>query len=1120
MNHRRHSILLAILVPMFSAGLRRAATGETPAPTEPPKVEGKIEFVGPDTYLLLDAEGRPQPVLGMSYEEFVAAWKTLQNVEASAEPRFTIDELRISGNARDDHAELDVELTIQSRETGTLKVPLGMADAILLEPPRFQQLETVAPAAKKQTLVSYEPQSGGYVAWVDGAAGRRQRLILKILRPLVRDGNEVSLALNLPRALVSQLSLDVPTPVVDAAAPGGLLKKQSTDGGGTQLNVTGPSGDFRLSWTTPASERQELSTVLSATGAIAVTIDGHSIRSDAHLTVRSYGGSFDRFRVRLPPGAQLVQDRPAEPGTTAPEYRLLPDNASSPSGDESQIVTVELAQKQLGPVDVDLSTEQPLGLPTAQRAVQLAGFAVLGAVRQFGDVAISVADDWQLRWENGPYVRQVERTELPTMLRERQPSVAFQYDRQPWSMHAQLVMRPMVIHVTPLYRLELGPDEARLYVHLDYQVPGARAFDFRVQLAGWELTADPIESNGLVDRDRVMVSRDGVLELPLAQASSRRAEIDFSVRRSLDRSESTLKLPLPVPVADTVAVAQLAVDVDAAIELTPNMAASRALTPTPVTDQGTIRAAADGKQSFDFQADIPGAIFAAERSLRPRDSTAEVDTQITVDSQRLQATQVIAYNVRYQPLAELALELPDGWSIAGDQIALSTSTPGAETSLVPTHIEPGQRARIARAALPQPRLGQFQVRVTYQVGETTGALQFGKHLLSLPQPLAARVIAHRVAVTAVPSLAIALDTSANSTWQPRVDAETTSALSLMSTAPAEVLPLIVAAAPRQPQDTTVQRVWLQTWQAGGTIQDRAALKFRTTSTEVVIELPPLASARDVEALVDGELARVARRQEGRMTIELPRRDRSGESAPSHTLELRYRRPAPVGLLTRHTLTPPQLVGTSTLSEVYWQIVLPGDRHIIQTPAQLNPVDPRQWLEVFWGRAASRPQSDFETWAGASHQLGPATNQNAYLFSGLSPASSIELLTAPRWLIVLVASSAVLAIASLWMYVPLARRGWISILMAAIVAGLAIAYPEAAVLVGQASALGVVFAAVGLALRHWTSSRAVPRPPATTGSTNMKMRSSLRTDSYLAPSLASSTSGTPTAPLVVLPEADR
>jgi hypothetical protein len=39
----------------------------------------------------------------------------------------------------------------------------------------------------------------------------------------------------------------------------------------------------------------------------------------------------------------LVQDRPAEPGATAPGYRLLAADKSPSSGDGSQIVTVELA---------------------------------------------------------------------------------------------------------------------------------------------------------------------------------------------------------------------------------------------------------------------------------------------------------------------------------------------------------------------------------------------------------------------------------------------------------------------------------------------------------------------------------------------------------------------------------------------------------------------------------------------------------------------------------------------------------------------------------------------------------------------------------------------------------
>ncbi len=154
MNHRRHTILIAITALMFSAALRRDAESQTLAPAEPPKLEGEIEYVGPDTYILLDAQGRPQPVLGMKYEEFVAAWKKLQNAEAhDGKPRFTIDELRIAGQTRDDHAELDVEVTVKLLTSGPLKVPLGMADAILLEEPRLEVIGVIGPTAATRSCV-------------------------------------------------------------------------------------------------------------------------------------------------------------------------------------------------------------------------------------------------------------------------------------------------------------------------------------------------------------------------------------------------------------------------------------------------------------------------------------------------------------------------------------------------------------------------------------------------------------------------------------------------------------------------------------------------------------------------------------------------------------------------------------------------------------------------------------------------------------------------------------------------------------------------------------------------------------------------------------------------------
>src|SRR5262245_19908932 len=58
----------------------------------------RIQNVGPDTYILRDAQGRPQAMPGMTYEDFLAAWKRLQQVDETDRRRlFTIDRVEIAG---------------------------------------------------------------------------------------------------------------------------------------------------------------------------------------------------------------------------------------------------------------------------------------------------------------------------------------------------------------------------------------------------------------------------------------------------------------------------------------------------------------------------------------------------------------------------------------------------------------------------------------------------------------------------------------------------------------------------------------------------------------------------------------------------------------------------------------------------------------------------------------------------------------------------------------------------------------------------------------------------------------------------------------------------------------
>jgi hypothetical protein len=246
-------------------------------------------------------------------------------------------------------------------------------------------------------------------------------------------------------------------------------------------------------------------------------------------------------------------------------------------------------------------------------------------------------------------------------------------------------------------------------------------------------------------------------------------------------------------------------------------------------------------------------------------------------------------------------------------------------------------------------------------------------------------------------------------------------------------------------------------------QDRAAFRFRTTGSQVAIELAP-DTPDELEVLMDGAPARVVSRSAGRVIVGIPRAGLAGNSVASdesvsHTLELRYRVPIRFAMITRHALTPPQMIGMTALSEACWHVVLPGDKHVIRSPAQMTAASQWQWLGGFWGRGPTQSQSDLEEWVGAASQLGPSAANSQYLYTGLAPVSTIALLTAPRWLLVLAASAAALSVALAGIYLPVFRRRWVLGVVACAVAAVALVFPVPALLVAQASLLGVVLAVV-------------------------------------------------------------
>jgi hypothetical protein len=380
-----------------SAAIPPPATAAPPAAVR--DLNGRIQYVGPDTYILLDAEGRPQPMPGMTYEDFLAAWKSAQQAPvANRQPRYLIEDSRIDGAIAGPQAELKLELTLRLLTAETVAIPIGLAEAILQSQPDFSResrVENQEPEARSQAstakghegehntvpgdqeqdtpaldsrlstldFLHFDRERGGWVAWFVGRPGERRRLTLQVLVPVLHEGGESRLAFAVPRAQTSRMNVVVRDDATEYRVSTGKIIEQQPAADGTRLQIVGASGLFQLTWKDATQSSAALSSVLSAVGAIKVSVDGRSIRTDAQLTVESYAGPFDQFRVRLPAGGRLVQT-PTPDANPDRDFRISVEegvataDAQPPSG---QTVLVQLPAPRSGPVVVNLSTEQPLG---------------------------------------------------------------------------------------------------------------------------------------------------------------------------------------------------------------------------------------------------------------------------------------------------------------------------------------------------------------------------------------------------------------------------------------------------------------------------------------------------------------------------------------------------------------------------------------------------------------------------------------------------------------------------------------------------------------------------------------------------------------------------------------
>jgi hypothetical protein len=1023
---------------------------------------GRVEEAQPSIYYLKDPQGKLQPVVNFTLPEFEELYKLKhQLMQGDQRPRCSLQQMSANGSVVGDYAELSIQFRILVREEQWTRVPLRLDQGILREPAQYQ--------GPGEQFLQFEGGGAGYVAWIRGPAGQQHQITLKMLMPLVTAGEVTRLHVLVPRATASELRLKVPlSGAVAKVSEGATLRTPNSAKNETELTVVGLGGDFELSWHRPEARIAEAPAVLEAQGILAARLDNRGVDAEATLTVRSYGRLFDSFRVRLPQDAEFV------PGTPN-GYTVAVVDGAAPPGSRQKVVEVRLPKQTTGPVEVRLATNRATDTTKSAPWLELAGFEVVGAARQWGTIAVSVVGDWQILWGSSAGVQQTDQ--VPEAVRRGDVVAAFDYVTQPCSLSARLVPRKTRIGVEPEYLVSVDSDAVRLDAKLRYTVRGGKVFALDVLMPDWQI--DEIGPDSLVAVDGVpKATSGGTLSIPLLQPSSGQFEVRLRAHRPLAAQAKSLVVPLPQPQATAsasvvlvVLPAVLVVLPADNVELIPGGEATTGL----FRQQGAIPIELPPRQQEPlFYRSEAKAVFAAEIRRHARQVSVDVASQADLDGQGGRVEQKLAYLVSYEPTDHVVLDVPRRLAESG---RLELKCDGQAVTPVALGEGAGDASKPVRmrVALPKATIGLCELSIRYVLlARKLSAEKRAVVPIPLVMPAEGDLLSNRLRVMAASELHV----------QPRPGpwAVVEAGLPPPSRSPAERRGLQLAAAGRSSQvelevegqsggqpDVVVDRAWLQTWLTGEARRDRAVFQFTSSRREFELTLPAGAVLDQPGAALDGKPLPATATAENTLVVPLtghggaPGEARvPGEARwGRHTVEVRYHmadpRP-PRGAMTLELAHPRS---DAWVRQMYWQLVLPRDEHVVLSPRNFTGESTWGWSGSYWGRQPLLDQAQLEDWVGLPRaERGLATGGvNDYLFSTLGTINDAELRTASRSMIVLAASGAVLLAGLLLIYWPKARHPASLLLATVALAGVLVLMPEPALLAAQAAVLGLVLALV-------------------------------------------------------------
>jgi len=1023
---------VAILLGMSAvAGAQEAtspsATGPRPA-TAPARA---------DLYYLPDTLGNLVPVPGFTWEEFEQLL-AIQRRELGAEqpPRVVLDHVRIDGQVEGDRATLAVDIDVNINTLDWVAVPLRFDRCILREHSATGCELRLEPAVEGR----------GFTAWLKSEHAGPAGVRLKLLKALDRSGAAGAITLHMPRAARAELGLRVPYKDVLAELPEdeGLVQTTAAEQGGTLISVQAVADVLHLAWSSNDLFEPNPPT-LEATGQLAVQVAPDGISTEARLTLRSTNRPIENVQVRLPFGARLLPERQASYSTS-----LL----SQETDDEPAVAEIRLHEPNTV-AEVRIQTRQDW--PPTERALDLAGFAVVDATRQHGFVALRVSEDLRAQWEERALVRQVD--ELPAMLRDPQPTAGFEYTGQPFALMAKVSERVTRVLVEPQYLVTVAADTLLLKARLRCRVRDGSLHRLSIQMQDWMLDDEGWGPAGLIaEEDLSPLAGGESLIVPFQRPVTGEFELRFEARRPIVAGAANIAFTLPRPEATAVGPAQLVVQAADNVRLAPRPESQLRLD-VQRPDAGMNLPSMRQPPQF-YRGDVAQARYEAGFEVRLREVRSAVAVQAKWNTSHIEVRQRIKYRVENDALDRLSLLLPTR-GVAGSNLRLTL----AEAEPVPLTWSAAERssATATTVFLPRPLIGDFEIDVRFDLPLPSGPL------LDLPIVQPGNSQDAGCALELQPSSGHSAK-PASGLWQPDADPATVKTPNWSARQTPTAVAIEIGRDDRGALDQDlVERAWLQTQLFGEQRQDRVVWRVIAPDGSLTIRLPDTVRVRDVLATLDGAAVAIDQDARGNAVLNWPA---AAERQAAHVIELDYRSEHIADDSARQLLAP-QLVSAGRMKQTMWEIMLPTDEHLLAASNGYQLECHWSWQRGLWVRRPHWTSEELRRWSGGASRGELPSGSNRYLLSATGRPGSLALRKGTRSSLVLATSTLLLIAGLLIMFAPARLRSAVTLFLAlSAVVGLTYS-GDLAILLAQAAAPGLLAMLVAVGLHAWQQRRRGP-----------------------------------------------